>query len=323
MQIPESAAARHRGGAGIVMAWWDHEELKAPDDRSDKYKTTFPSEYTKEEEEVDAAYARLHKESAMSEGEKKRTRLSDVVDMPQFEAYCDAVDDPAMGHMAHLQRVATGDVEHLREKERTYRGSWKRRGGVGAFMMLARKWDRLEGMLGHPEQNTVPTWGQYDIFGAVEQQPSGEDGTVLAEIRDLRRYLLLVEAELVARGVVADRDRTTAGEPHVPGTPADGGHYEGRRWPLVVRSREEFEQLPPIVQGYYDVQRTTRSDAAVRWTMRRELMSERGLVPPTLVSYPPMVQSATLELMPDDIALLYEWSDEYQMFQKRDASQWT
>ncbi len=52
-----------------------------------------------------------------------------------------------MRHMEFLNRVVWRDIETLQEKEATYRGSWKRRGGVGAFMMLARKWDRLESML--------------------------------------------------------------------------------------------------------------------------------------------------------------------------------
>jgi hypothetical protein len=41
-----------------------------------------------------------------------------------------------------------------------------------------------------------------DIFGRIAQKPKGEDGTVLACVRDLRRYLMLVEAEMIAEGVV-------------------------------------------------------------------------------------------------------------------------
>lgn len=100
-----------------------------------------------------------------------------------------------MDHMGYVDDVVAKDVAHLREKERTYQGSWKRRGGVGAFMMLARKWDRLESMLSGDPWN-------YDVFRAVEAQPVGVDGSVLAEVRDLRRYLVLVEAEMTARGVV-------------------------------------------------------------------------------------------------------------------------
>lgn len=112
-----------------------------------------------------------------------------------------------MDHMTHLRAVADEDIRHLEEKERTYRGSWKKRGGVGAFMMLARKWDRLEGMMEKPHEYQP----RYDILAAMEYEKDfgGDDGTVLAEIRDLRRYLLLVEAEMVARGVVEYKPTVT------------------------------------------------------------------------------------------------------------------
>lgn len=93
-----------------------------------------------------------------------------------------------MDHMNYLSRVCEEDVEVLMHKEATYQGSWKKRGGTGAFMMLARKWDRIEGILEN-----------YDIFAAIEADMSGDDGTMLAEVRDLRRYLLLVEAEMLSR----------------------------------------------------------------------------------------------------------------------------
>ena len=113
-------------------------------------------------------------------------------------------------HMNFLRAVFDEDERVLREKETTYRGSWKRRGGVGAFMMLARKWDRLESMmetdLVRPRGETPETVGKYDVFERLWDgsgaDGSGADGTALAEIRDLRRYLALVEAEMIARGVV-------------------------------------------------------------------------------------------------------------------------
>jgi hypothetical protein len=98
-------------------------------------------------------------------------------------------------HMDYLKNVVQKDILHLQLKESTYQGSWKKRGGIGAFMMLARKWDRIENM-------TFQDKNQYDLFSMIEDEPSGNDGTLLAEIRDLRRYLILVEAEMMARGVV-------------------------------------------------------------------------------------------------------------------------
>ena len=55
-------------------------------------------------------------------------------------------------------------------------------------MMLARKWDRLEKQV--DEYN-------YDIFNAAKEDMR-EEG-ILDDIRDLRRYLFLVEAEVRMR----------------------------------------------------------------------------------------------------------------------------
>lgn len=101
-------------------------------------------------------------------------------------------------HMDYLEQIAAADVDRLREKEKSYGGSWKRRGGVGAFMMLARKWDRIEERVSReypvsqesPNKPT-PAW---DVFAHILHDDR-EEG-VLADIQDLRCYLLLVEAEI-------------------------------------------------------------------------------------------------------------------------------
>jgi hypothetical protein len=84
--------------------------------------------------------------------------------------------------------LANQDVEGLHESEQSYGDSWKQRGGVGAFMMLARKWDRLEKQV--IEYN-------YDVFQAAAEDMR-EEG-ILDDISDLRRYLFLVEAEVRMR----------------------------------------------------------------------------------------------------------------------------
>ena len=55
-------------------------------------------------------------------------------------------------------------------------------------MMLARKWDRLEKQVSEKH---------FDVFAAAEDDQRVEG--VIDDIRDLRRYLLLVEAELNER----------------------------------------------------------------------------------------------------------------------------
>ena len=41
-----------------------------------------------------------------------------------------------------MKDIAQQDIVSLIESEKSYGDSWKRRGGTGAFMMLARKFDR-------------------------------------------------------------------------------------------------------------------------------------------------------------------------------------
>ena len=69
------------------------------------------------------------------------------------------------------------DAVGLENSEKTYGDSWKKRGGVGAFMMLARKFDRIE-------QQAESC--NYDIFEAGSKF-NGEDG-LLDDIGELRRY---------------------------------------------------------------------------------------------------------------------------------------
>tara|TARA_B110000211_G_scaffold203408_1_gene236168 strand:+ start:166 stop:522 length:357 start_codon:yes stop_codon:yes gene_type:complete len=92
-----------------------------------------------------------------------------------------------MSKWENMKEVAQNDLEALKRAETSYGNSWRRRGGVGAFMMLARKFDRIE------HQSEKHGW---DIFEAGEVY-KGEAG-LLDDIRDLRRYLLLVEEFILA-----------------------------------------------------------------------------------------------------------------------------
>ena len=91
--------------------------------------------------------------------------------------------------------LANDDVSALHEAEKSYGDSWKKRGGIGAFMMLARKWDRIE------NQSNDYT---YDIFLALEedQRPEG----LIDDIRDLRRYLFLVDSHMCGSTPALDKD---------------------------------------------------------------------------------------------------------------------
>lgn len=85
-----------------------------------------------------------------------------------------------------IASICASDTATLYSKGKTYGDSWKKRGGTGAFMMLARKWDRIENQCAKEK---------YDVFTAVDKS-SKCDG-LLDDIRDLRAYLLLVEDHIV------------------------------------------------------------------------------------------------------------------------------
>jgi len=89
----------------------------------------------------------------------------------------------------HIDTLSIDDINGLLKAQKSYGDSWKRRGGVGAFMMLARKWDRIS------NQCKANNW---DIFKTIEFDPSNTG--ILDDIRDLRRYLLLVHGEMAKNG---------------------------------------------------------------------------------------------------------------------------
>jgi len=91
-----------------------------------------------------------------------------------------------MSYLDELAGVAKDDVAGLLQAEKSYGDSWKKRGGVGAWMMLARKIDRAERQVAQ------------HVFKAIEVDKRAEG--IIDDIRDLRRYLMLVEAEMRARG---------------------------------------------------------------------------------------------------------------------------
>ena len=87
-----------------------------------------------------------------------------------------------------LVDVTDRDVAVITTKDADYGGSWKRRGGIGAFMMLARKWDRLAQSA---ERNAEVAL--VDLYRR-DTRPEG----LKDDCADLRRYLILVECELRA-----------------------------------------------------------------------------------------------------------------------------
>lgn len=78
-----------------------------------------------------------------------------------------------------MQAIASSIVAKVKEKGEAYGDSWRARGGAGAFMVMARKWDRIE--------NICRAEG-WDIFDALDDNK----GDVRDDVQDLVGYLLLI-----------------------------------------------------------------------------------------------------------------------------------
>jgi hypothetical protein len=162
--------------------------------------------------------------------------------------------DNDMEHLEYLNKIVENDVDIILRKESTYKGSWKKRGGEGAFFVTARKWDRLE---------EIVKLVKYDIFAALDADPFGADGSALAEVRDLRRYLLLIEAEMRARWATNNfvhgepGERGERGQRGDIGTPEDGGHHarqqENEIEPIKVleRLQDGLKEIPRAHEDWY------------------------------------------------------------------------
>ena len=95
-------------------------------------------------------------------------------------------------HLKHIKQICDEDAAGLLKAHESYGNSWQKRGGAGAYLIMIRKFDRLE--------QTLPKFG-FDIFRAIAEDPRAEG--VIDDVRDARRYLCLIEAEMRARGAIA------------------------------------------------------------------------------------------------------------------------
>ena len=78
-----------------------------------------------------------------------------------------------------MRKIAEVIVSTVARKDKDYGGSWRKRGGIGAFMVMARKWDRIEKLCSAKG---------YDIFTAL----TINDGDIRDDVEDLIGYLLLI-----------------------------------------------------------------------------------------------------------------------------------
>jgi hypothetical protein len=103
-----------------------------------------------------------------------------------FETSYQFPQDKEAASLRRIPDLYDADITTLIKKYGEYGPSWKAEGGHSAFFNLKRKWDRIY------NQSKKQGW---DLFAAFHADPSPQG--IIDDIGDLRRYLALVEAELM------------------------------------------------------------------------------------------------------------------------------
>lgn len=93
-----------------------------------------------------------------------------------------------MGYIDHVKKLANDIADAVIRKDAEYGGSWLKRGGVGAYFVMIRKFDRLE---------TQCRKFKFDILEAIQDQEPGEP--LVDTIDDAIGYLLLIRSEAIER----------------------------------------------------------------------------------------------------------------------------
>ena len=93
-----------------------------------------------------------------------------------------------------LRAITKELLEYVSEKDFHYGSSWRKRGGAGAFFVMARKWDRIE------QACSIQESAKYDIFKVFETEDRIE--TILDDCLDLTGYLLILIEHMIEIGHV-------------------------------------------------------------------------------------------------------------------------
>jgi hypothetical protein len=123
--------------------------------------------------------------------------------------------------------VAKNIIETLFKKEEHYAGSWQKRGGIGAFMMMCRKWDRIE---------KIASENHYDIFTVLEENKAD----TVDDVDDLIGYLLMIRGKTDPdlKPIVPEDDRSVgqaSGSGFWLQLPWQVADTEGHRGPVCVQ----------------------------------------------------------------------------------------
>jgi len=92
-----------------------------------------------------------------------------------------------MSDFNNILKIADEDRKVLEKKDASYGSSWREEGGFSAYFNTSRKWSRFH--------KQCKDHG-FDVFKAHDALPEGEEA-MIESVRDLRRYLFLIEMHLM------------------------------------------------------------------------------------------------------------------------------
>lgn len=92
----------------------------------------------------------------------------------------------------NMTNFAVSLIQVLELRNKSYKDSWRRRGGPGIFANIARKWDRLE---------AKAEYYKWDILKALQDSDEFAGGdNPINDLDDLIAYLLLCRMEVIPDG---------------------------------------------------------------------------------------------------------------------------
>lgn len=85
-----------------------------------------------------------------------------------------------------LLKIGEAIAMFVSDKDAQYGSSWRKRGGVGAFMVMARKWDRIENACASEKGDKT----EWNIFHCIEDDKRSE--SIVDDIVDHIGYYMVI-----------------------------------------------------------------------------------------------------------------------------------
>jgi hypothetical protein len=201
-----------------------------------------------------------------------------------------------------MRRVAAAICDIVEAKDAAYGSSWKKRGGPGAYMVMARKWDRIENMA------SKKGW---DIFRVLEE---GE-GDPKDDVADLIGYLLLIIEHVGAElPLPLEPDLTPSARPASPAQEFQGYPYP---WEFNIRRMNKTFGVPAADKPAMYTEKERSINALGRLQEFKRILQEE------LNEVDDVIASVAAGVPPEDaLTALADWLGDMQVYCASEMVRW-